>query len=167
MQHCSDCGRQGPVGSVLVRDGAQYRCGGGCRFQRRREEGRRTCVKRYYGYIGTDGLTRVEVWEGSRVQPLAPVTWHGGGGDDLRQWATWGYNGSGPADVALAMLADYLGEVPTREGLNAGRQRCWGPHQAFKREVIARLPEEGGTIAGDEIRAWLRARGVEPARRTP
>ena len=139
MQRCDDCGRQGPVGSVLMANGRRYRCAGGCRFQRRRVEDQQTRIKRYYGYRTPDGLTHVEVWVGPRVQPLVPVTWHGGGGADLRHWAEWGYMGSGCADLSLAILADHLGEVPTREALNAGRQRCWGPHQAFKREVIAQF----------------------------
>ena len=38
----------------------------------------------------------------------------------------------------------------------------WAHYHAFEREVIAALPFAGGTIRGDDIRAWLRARGVEP-----
>ena len=43
----------------------------------------------------------------------------------------WGYVGSGPAQLALAILADYLGD--DEEALEL--------YQAFKAAVIARLPE--------------------------
>ncbi len=42
----------------------------------------------------------------------------------------WGYGGSGPAQCALALLADHLGN--DREAVNL--------HQPFKWAVIAKLP---------------------------
>ena len=38
----------------------------------------------------------------------------------------------------------------------------WEHGHDFKQEVIAALPAEGGTIRGDDVRAWLRSRGVGP-----
>lgn len=35
-------------------------------------------------------------------------------------------------------------------------------HQEFKRDVVAALPPEGGTIRAADIRAWLAAHPVEP-----
>ena len=45
---------------------------------------------------------------------------------------SWGYGGSGPADLALSILADHLGENPTENDLYHGRPRCWQLHQPFK-----------------------------------
>ena len=44
---------------------------------------------------------------------------------------SWGYNGSGPAQLALALLADALGE---KEALEI--------YQDFKRDFVAVLPAE-------------------------
>ncbi len=79
----------------------------------------------------------------------------------------WGYGGSGPADLALNIAALFLplepGEVGVelRDGTEVSAD-AWEVYQALKRELVATLPGEGGTIPGDAVRAWLRARGVEP-----
>ena len=56
----------------------------------------------------------------------------------------WGYNGSGPAQLALAMLADYLGNDDEALAL----------YQDFKREVIAGLGDEWA-ISRELIEWWL------------
>ena len=57
----------------------------------------------------------------------------------------WGYGGSGPADLALNILASFL---PLRQ--------AWALHQPFKWRFIATMPREGGTIKGDDIRQFLK-----------
>lgn len=57
----------------------------------------------------------------------------------------WGYGGSGPADFALNILARFTD--PQTAGLL---------HQAFKWKFIATLPEEGGTIKGEDIRLFVK-----------
>ena len=42
----------------------------------------------------------------------------------------WGYGGSGPAQLALALLADHLGDADEAVAL----------HQYFKRAVVEKLP---------------------------
>ena len=42
----------------------------------------------------------------------------------------WGYGGSGPAQLALALLADHLGD----------EERAIALHQTFKWAVVAKLP---------------------------
>ena len=74
-----------------------------------------------------------------------------------------GYGGSGPADLALSILAAF---VPARPGVPTERlyngARCsrfaWVHHQPFKSAFIATLPKEGGVIRADEIREWILAR---------
>lgn len=57
----------------------------------------------------------------------------------------WGYGGSGPAQLAIALLADC-------EGAAVG-QRFF---QDFKWQVIALLePDRPWTLTGDAIRAWV------------
>ena len=67
----------------------------------------------------------------------------------------WGYSGSGPADLALSILADFYGEKPTRQKLFAGNCKCWGPHQDFKRQFVAPAPKSGFEIRSDEVAAFL------------
>lgn len=56
----------------------------------------------------------------------------------------WGYGGAGPADLALSILTDF------------GVENAEDLYQAFKRDVIADIPEAGGTISATDIIAWLR-----------
>lgn len=57
----------------------------------------------------------------------------------------WGYEGSGPAQAALAVLLDCLGP-----------EDALSLYQGFKREFISPLPKEGGIITEKEIRQWMR-----------
>ena len=57
----------------------------------------------------------------------------------------WGYGGSGPAQLALALLADYLGD----DKMAVAR------HQDFKHAVITRLDQRGWTLTGEQIRTAI------------
>jgi hypothetical protein len=63
----------------------------------------------------------------------------------------WGYPGSGPAQLALALLAHTLGDDPLAVSL----------HQAFKDKVVVRLPQEGWQLTGGEIRATVQVLCLE------
>lgn len=57
---------------------------------------------------------------------------------------SWGYGGSGPAQLALAIMADFLED-------DATAQRAY---QGFKSEVVSRLPQDGGwELTGEQIAA--------------
>jgi hypothetical protein len=56
----------------------------------------------------------------------------------------FGYGGSGPAQLALAILADCCGD-----------ELAAAYHQAFKWAVIARLPGPGGSLTGTFVRDVL------------
>jgi len=87
---------------------------------------------------------------------------------------SWGFNGSGPADLALSVLADYLGEaaaIPAHERYDhaianqIGETGAWLLHQEFKRDVVAPLPQDRNvTIDGRAIEAWLKPRRGEALR---
>lgn len=53
----------------------------------------------------------------------------------------WGYHGSGPAQLALALLADHLGDD----------EQALEHHQGFKRTVVSRLPYAGWTLTAEQI----------------
>jgi hypothetical protein len=57
----------------------------------------------------------------------------------------WGYGGSGPAQLALALLADHMTDEEQAVSL----------HQDFKRVVVARLPYRGWELTGSQMNAWL------------
>lgn len=62
---------------------------------------------------------------------------------------SWGYGGSGPAQLALDLLWDVYDQEPRRDLA-----------QAFKWAKIARLDGEvGWRMTEDEIRAWVDANG--------
>jgi hypothetical protein len=92
-----------------------------------------------------------------RVRPLRHIPFHSPDG------FAWGYYGSGPADLALAMLVDYLRERPPRTGWLAGAKfsrwtvdsRAFAHHQDFKREVVAQCGDEW-ELYGLHIDAWLK-----------
>src|SRR5438552_663144 len=56
----------------------------------------------------------------------------------------WGYGGSGPAQLALALLADHTGDDGEAVTL----------HQDFKRAVVADLPYVGWTLTCHQIQ-WV------------
>lgn len=73
---------------------------------------------------------------------------------DLRRHSldgfAWGYSGSGPAQLSLALLADALEDDRLAEQL----------YQDFKFQVVARLPEDRWEMSQEDIRhsvAALRA----------
>jgi uncharacterized protein (DUF2249 family) len=55
----------------------------------------------------------------------------------------WGYGGSGPAQLAIAILAHVYGDEFACE---------W--YQQFKTEVIAALPEQGWTLTTEDLDEW-------------
>lgn len=58
---------------------------------------------------------------------------------------SWGYNGSGPAQLALAILAHHL----------QNDDRALIRHQDYKREVISKLPHDTWEITSAEIETFL------------
>jgi hypothetical protein len=72
----------------------------------------------------------------------------------------WGFGGSGPADLALNVLAVFLPlaadatGVALRDGSSVS-EAAWALHQAFKYDLIATLPRAGGDISAKTIRTWI------------
>lgn len=103
-------------------------------------------------YHGTRHPDRVEVTCDGEPLPLRT---------DLvnhSQGFEWGYAGSGPAQLALAILADYMCNVSTNpEDCSEEAVRL---HQQFKAACIQVLPEDRWIITSDTVRNHLsRIRG--------
>ena len=67
----------------------------------------------------------------------------------------WGYLGSGPAQLALALLADHFGVKPGQTRTPEG-DRAIHLHQAFKSLIVAVLPHEGWTLTSAGIESAVR-----------
>lgn len=99
---------------------------------------------RYHGTRLPEGCC-VQIDDGSKIPPLLPPR------HDLANHSPtgfeWGYAGSGPAQLALAILAHAIGDD----------KRAVRLHQSFKREYIATLPRDdaaGWFMWADEVRTW-------------
>jgi hypothetical protein len=90
-------------------------------------------VKRYEGQR-TWGDVEVTV-DGDPLDPRLDLRNHSPTGFE------WGYCGSGPAQLALAILADHL----------ANDEQALNLYQRFKWSVIAELPKRGWTLTSLEI----------------
>lgn len=71
-----------------------------------------------------------------------------------------GYSGSGPADLALNIMAAFLPISPGNGGVvkcwrGECSQNAWDLHQAFKRDFVMLMPRDGGQIRSNAIRAWI------------
>lgn len=75
----------------------------------------------------------------------------------------WGYEGSGPADMALNCVEVIL----IRLGYKGQKTKCFDGscfalayeiHQDFKREFVSHLPKSGGMIRFDSAESWVKAR---------
>lgn len=116
----------------------------------------------YFGRRAPDGTLRVEVLAPGRGRaPLPHIIMHSPSGFE------WGHGGSGPSDLALAILADALGEsarLPVavferyapEHAARIADMRAWALHHAFKWDVIARLPRRGSwMLTSRDVRNWL------------
>jgi hypothetical protein len=95
-------------------------------------------MKRYEGKR-IHGLTDVRV-DGVPLNPRLDLWKHSVTGFE------WGYTGSGPAQLALAILADLLEDD----------ERALNLYQRFKWEVIVGLPRKRWTFTSEQIEEAVR-----------
>jgi hypothetical protein len=95
------------------------------------------------GEQGTPGAALVTVHqEGRPPRPLDPRL-------DLRRHAdalNWGYGGSGPAQLALALAADVTGDDELAQGA----------YQKLKFRLVGRLPSDGWALTEQQFREAIR-----------
>ena len=91
-------------------------------------------------YKGRRERHRVEVTaDGRPLDPRLDLCSHSPTGFE------WGYGGSGPAQLALALLADHTGNDNEAVAL----------HQDFKRLVVARFAFRSWELTGPQMDSWL------------
>lgn len=103
---------------------------------------------KYVGVRVEAGTTVAREDDAGRVFPLRLR-------HDLRVHADrfeWGYAGSGPAQLALAILSDAV-----------GAEKAAAAYQKFKFQVIAALPPAGWELSREDVLAWYRAFTPPPA----
>jgi hypothetical protein len=97
-------------------------------------------TKRYFGVRAEEGVSVFKEAKDGRIVPL-PMR------NDLRNHsptgAEWGYGGSGPAQLALAILCDAIGE-----------ELALGHYQDFKFAVVSRFKRDQWEMSGDAVQAW-------------
>jgi hypothetical protein len=100
--------------------------------------------KIYRGWVAGGHGPRVTVYDGEHVEPLNHIVRHSPDG------FSWGYHGSGPAELAHCILVDHTGaEVEP------------AVYQQFKAEVIAKLAmDDDWMITAEYIDEWLEAIGL-------
>jgi hypothetical protein len=106
------------------------------------KEHRNVEATRYVGTRTEEGCEVVKVAEGQDPKPLEPrldLFNHSPRGFD------WGSRGSGPAQTALAILADAARDDRLALAL----------HQDFKEDFIARADEKGFEISGKQVWEWV------------
>jgi hypothetical protein len=95
-------------------------------------------------YFGFRTPTGAKVWRttGGRLEPL-PM-WQ-----EIRNHSLdgpeWGYSGSGPAQLALALLMDATADPALADG--------W--HQEYKRAVIASLDRDAWMLSREDVLRWV------------
>lgn len=108
----------------------------------------RTAAEPSVGYDASGGGERhlaVRLWrdaDGTARMSCPHVVRHSPSGPE------WGYGGSGPADCARSVLLALTDEATAD-----------AHYQAFKAEVVARLPEHGAVIQRTAALAWLAGQG--------
>jgi len=78
-----------------------------------------------------------------------------------------GYGGSGPADLALNILAYFFPGLDVKCAAGHCSNRAWGLHQSFKWNFLAGMPREGGTITAAQINSWLACHADQAKREGP
>ena len=97
----------------------------------------------------TDG--NCTVWLDAEPLPLRLEVWnHSPTGFE------WGYCGSGPAQLALAMLL-----------IVADTDTAVQFHQEFKEKVVSFMPHDGWSTTVESVANWLHARVTEEIRMPP
>lgn len=103
-------------------------------------------MKVYRGYREERGEATVTVSDGTVERPLGHVMRHSPDGFE------WGYDGSGPTELARCLLIDLLGVEDVHGELSVS-------YHDFRSDVIARLPRDEYGLAwelrADQVQAWI------------
>lgn len=134
---CPECARPENCESVFLAYKNQH--GGAARID--------NFTKSYRGSRSKDGTTTVFVSTRASTKPL-PVEPSLKIRNHSPDGFNWGYGGSGPAQLALAILLDYSGSKELADRY----------YQEFKRDFVC-LFGDNWDLPGDQIKAWLSRKG--------
>lgn len=65
----------------------------------------------------------------------------------------WGYEGSGPAQLAFAILYAYFSMLGIAGNT---KERVMPLYQEFKRDIVAKFPKKGWALTDIQIEDWLK-----------
>ncbi len=71
------------------------------------------------------------------------------------KWYEWGYSGTGPRELATAILADYFGEQSPRGWADSEEYQAVRYRYDFKDDFVQWFPKQSWLITSEEIEAWL------------
>lgn len=123
----------------------------------------------YYGTRHLDGTCEVTMNDGQPLPMRLDLANHSPTGPE------WGYAGSGPAQLALAILADYLSDNPEARAIALSRpgvevdadppetlheRLALRLHQQFKLQVLCPLNRSGFTLFPSDVRKFLLGLGA-------
>jgi len=104
-------------------------------------------MKRYKGWRDERGETQVRVYEDGLPERSLDTRL------DLRRHSPsgfeWGYLGSGPAQLALAILAEHFHGQPDAD------EKAQSLYQEFKAQAIARFPRVGFSFNDLDVEAKI------------
>lgn len=121
--------------------------------------------------FNADGLVR----RIARLEPRLDLANHSPTGLE------WGFGGSGPAQLALAMLADFFADIeavmlhsPNRDHLmpsahakSASDRAALDLYQAFRHDVIAAIRAQQWEIRSVQVAKWVREQSYQSAALQP
>jgi hypothetical protein len=105
--------------------------------------------REYRGTRQPDGACLVTV-DGQPLASRLDIINHSPTGFD------WGYGGSGPAQLALAILADAFAIPDDQYFLKRADALAFELHHPFKLDVIAKLPRHHWTLTREFVLTWFR-----------
>lgn len=103
-------------------------------------------MKTYRGFRDEQGNAHVEAQDGFESESY-PLRWRLDLDNHSPTGLEWGYGGSGPAQLALALIADATGND----------EHALERHQDFKWKVVAKLDKDEWTLTSIDVLAALRA----------
>jgi hypothetical protein len=102
----------------------------------------------YEGRRGHEGAAVVVVEAGGVRRPLRHYVYHSPTGFE------WGYGGSGPADLALALAADVIGDEEDLVAIHRGHvgRKAWNVHLQLLHRLVCFLNQKGWDLPEFEVR---------------
>jgi len=121
------------------------------------EETEKKVARVCFIFRNSDGVVLTEVCDEKGRRPLPHVPIHSPTGFEM------GYQGSGPADLALAVLCEALRVPPEnrteaffRKDISKATHVAWDCHQRYKRSFVAKW-HTWATVDLDEVEKWAAA----------